>query len=217
MSQAIDIEAWRRDGEKLWAAIQAHKLVSIHWNNPWRRLAGIGLVPLVAAVVVGIFTESLIAAGGLMILSLPFLYMAAKCFRIGAQTGGLYCFFSEYGFGVGCDADRLSIPYSSIALPEWINTGTVNENYIVLPVTASSKGVQIEQKTGVDLPWDGKPYTRGIVSVFFQDGEVRVRAYPNEMIVHLFSAIYPLSVYLSRRESANDLASPPRPASGQGP
>jgi hypothetical protein len=199
MSQAIDIEAWRRDGEKMWAAIHERKLLVIWWNNPWRRFAAIGLVLVVAAVVVGIAMRAYILTAVLAAASLPFLYTAVKYFRVGLRTGGLYSFFSERGFGIGCDADRLSIPYSSIVLPESVNPGTVNENYIVLPIAGGTEGVVIERKVRDDLPWDGATYARGIASVFLKDNQVRVRAYPNEMIVHLFSAIYPLSIYLSRR------------------
>lgn len=172
-------------------------LVVAFWNNPWRRFALIGIFVVVVAL--GLFTRSLGAAAVLLVLSVPFVYTAVKYFRIGVQTGGLYSFFSENGFGVGCDADRLSIPYSSIVLLPNVNPSTVNENYVVLPVIGGCSGIRVEQKTGSDMPWDGTPYTRGIVSVYLQDGEVRVRAYPNEMIVHLFSAVYPLSIYLSGR------------------
>jgi hypothetical protein len=95
-----------------------------------------------------------------------------------------------------------------------VNPGTVNENYIVLPVVGSNNGIVIERKTGDDVPWDGTPYARGIASVFLKDDQLRVRAYPNEMIVHLFSAIYPLRVYLSRRDSTSDTPSPRRRGDG---
>ena len=200
MSQAVDIESWRQDGERLWAAIQAHRLVVIPWNNPWRRIGLLSVVLLAASLGMGLLTSAYWIAALLGVICAGLVYTAIKYYRIGVQTGGLYSFFAEHGFGIGCDADRLLIPYSSISVPAVVNPGTVNDNYIILPVVASSEGVLVEQKAGSDLPWDGKPYTRGIASVLIKDGALRVCAYLNEMIVHLFCAIYPLSIYLSRRE-----------------
>jgi hypothetical protein len=211
MKQTVSIEAWRRDGERLWAAIQEKKLIVIPWRNPWRRLAMIGLGLLIVAIVVGVLMRSFLIAGALAAFSLPGFYYAVKFLRVGAQTGGLYSFFSERGFGIGCDADRLSIPYSSIVLPSIVSPSTVNQNYIILPVVGTSDGVRLERKSGIDSSWDGKPYTRGIASIVLQDGHIRARAYPNEMIVHLFCAIYPLSVFLNQREAAGG-DTPPQPS-----
>lgn len=197
MTHSIDINAWRNDGKNLWTQIQERKLVVIFWNNPWFRLALLGSVFVIAAVATWLIWRNHFVSSALGIVALPFLYASIKYYSIGVRTGGLYSFFSEKGFGIGCDADRLSFPYSSIQLPEKVSPATVNKNYIVLPVRADAKEVIIERKNGVDSEWDGTPYERGIASVFIKDGAVYVRAYPNEMIVHLFCAIYPLSMYLT--------------------
>lgn len=199
MNQSIDIEAWRKDGERLWASIQQRKLVAIFWNNPWRRFAVPGSLLTVATVATVLWGCNYLVSGALGVLSLPFVYTAIKYYRIGVRTGGLYSFFSEEGFGIGCDADRLSIPYSSIHMPEKVSPATVNDNYIVLPVRPSTVGVMIERKNGLDSEWDGKPYERGIASVLIRDGVLQVRAYPNEMIVHFFCAIYPLCIFLNSK------------------
>ncbi len=183
--------------------------MSILWRNPWIRFAVPGLILLVAAASWGFISTSGFTSQSLFLAlaSLPFVYTAVKYFRIGANTGGLYSFFSEKGFGVGCDADRLCIPYSEIQLPERVAPSTVNENYIVLPVKADAVGIIVESKDGTDRPWDGKPYQRGIVSVVIKDGVLQARAYPNEMIVQLFCAIYPLSMFLKGKPAEEQLAS----------
>jgi hypothetical protein len=201
MSEQVDLDAWRKDGENLWAAIQENDLVVIYWNNPWYRFALPGGVLVLAAIVTAIIWRSAIVSGAMGALSLPFVMTAAKYFIIGMRTGGLYSFFSEKGFGVGCDADRISFPYSAIRLPDTVAPSTVNENYIVLPVRAERTDVTIERKDGVDTEWDGEPYRRGIASVHIKDNVVCVRAYPNEMIVQLFCAIYPLSLFLASKNS----------------
>ena len=208
MNQPIDIEAWRKDGERLWGSIQETKLVVIPWNNPWRRFAILGAAILVAACVAA-FTMRNQYVFAFAAISLPFLYTALKYFRIGAQTGGLYSFFSENGFGIGCDADRLLIPYSAILLSDRVSPSTVNDNYIVLPAKPETTGVVIERPNGEDSQWDGTPYKRGIASVFITDGDLRVGAYPNEMIVHLFCAIYPLSIFLTSRDGKPSADAPP--------
>jgi len=93
MKQTVSIEAWRRDGERLWAAIQEKKLIVIPWRNPWRRLAMIGLGLLIVAIVVGVLMRSFLIAGALAAFSLPGFYYAVKFLRVGAQTGGLIPFF----------------------------------------------------------------------------------------------------------------------------
>lgn len=197
MNQSIDVQAWRKDGERLWARIQESKLVAIFWNNPWFRFAIPGAVLVMSSLAAAIVWRNGFVSVAFGILSLPFVYTSAKYYLIRVRTGGLYSFFSEKGFGIGCDADRLSFPYSSIRLPEKVSPATVNDNYIVLPIKAEITGVTIERKNGTDSSWDGTPYKRGIATVFIKDGAVLVKAYPNEMIVHLFCAIYPLSMYLT--------------------
>ena len=199
MNEAIDIEGWRRDGEQLWASIQETKLVVVYWNNPWPRFAVIGALFLIAAVTAALLWQNYIAVAALTLAALPCVYTAIKYYRIGAQTGGLYSFFSENGFGIGCHEDRLSIPYSSIRRPARVTPSTVNDNYIVLPVAPEKAGVIVERQNGTDSPWDGTPYQRGIASILLENGELRARAYPNEMIVHLFCGIYPLCIFLESR------------------
>ena len=82
-----------------------------------------------------------------------------------------------------------------------MNRGTIYKNYIVLPVKAEITGVMIESKDGKASPWDGKPYRRGIVSAYIKDGIFQVEASPNGMIVHLFSVIHPLAVYLKSQNA----------------
>lgn len=155
MNQPIDLDAWRRDGEGLWGQIQERKFVANYWNNPWYRFAAIGAALVIATVVTELLWGNHYVSAVLGILALPCVFTAARYFWIGVQTGGLYSFFSESGFGIGCDADRLSIPYSAMQLPERISPATANENYILLPVRAETGGIIIERKNGPDIPWDG--------------------------------------------------------------
>ena len=197
MSQSFDTAAWRKVGEQLWSRAQQSELVLLPWKNPWRRLAALALVPLICAAAAAITFKSHYGLFVFTALSIPFVVSAIIFFIIGARTGGLYSFFSEKGFGVGCDADRILIPYSLIQLPKKVDPATAKYNQIVLPVRAEITGVLVERNDGTVSPWDGKPYKRGIVSVFIKDGAIHVKAFPNEMIVHLFYAIQPLSVFLT--------------------
>ena len=197
MSQSIDTGEWRKLGEQLWSRAQQSELVFLPWKNPWRRFAALALVPLICAGGAAITFKGHYALFVFTALSIPFVVSAIIFFMIGARTGGLYSFFSEKGFGVGCDADRILIPYSLIQLPKKVNPATANYNQIVLPVRAEITGVLVERKDGTVSSWDGMPYKRGIVTVFVKDGAIHVKAFPNEMIVHLFYAIQPLSVFLT--------------------
>jgi len=203
MPKKIDVAAWRRDGERLWNTIQERELVVLPWNNPWFRFAVPGVPLFLAAIVTWFIWWNPFVSGVLALLAAPCLYTAIKYYSIGKRTGGLYSFFSETGFGMGCDADRLSIPYSSLDLPKQVTPSTVNHNYIVLPVRPGIDGIMLERKTGVDSPWDGAPYRRGIAAILrTRDGALHARAYPNEMIVHLFRAVFPLALYLKERARA---------------
>lgn len=202
MNQSIDLDAWRKDGERLWTRIQQSKLLVLPWNNPWRTLAKLSLVPLISSATAALTLKSHYPALLFAILSLIFVIPALIFFAVARRTGSLYSFFSETGFGIGCDADRITIPYSALQLPQKVDRATVNKNYIVLPVKAETVGVVVESKNGKASPWDGKPYRRGIVSAFIKDGSFQVKASPNAMIVHLFSVIFPLSVYLKSQNAA---------------
>jgi hypothetical protein len=206
MNQSANLDAWREDGERLWSRIQQSKLVVIPWNNPWRRLALLALVPLITAAVAAIMLKSRYPSLVFTLISLPLLIPALIFFVVGRRTGGLYSFFTESAFGIGCEADRISIPYSAIQLPQKVNPATVNNNYLVLPVKAETTGVLIERKNGKSSPWDGKPYRRGIASAFIKDGAFYVKAFPKEMVVRLFCAIHPLSMHLKAQASEPDAA-----------
>lgn len=197
----MDPDAWRKDGERLWTRIQQSKLLVLPWNNPWRTLGKLSLVPLLCSATAALTLKNHYPAILFALLSLIFVIPALIFFTIARRTGSLYSFFSENGFGVGCDADRIIIPYSALQLPEKMDRATANKNCIVLPVKAETTGVIIESKDGKASPWDGKPYRRGIVSAFIKDGSFQVKASPNAMIVHLFSVIHPLSVYLKSQDA----------------
>jgi len=213
--KTIDLEAWRRDGQQLWEQVDATKLVVIPWRNPWPRFAILAVVILIAAVTILAISHNVFAGAMICAFSVPCIFTAAKYRCIGVRTGGLYSFFSDKGFGLGCDEDRICIPYSALRLPDKVSPSTVNDNYIVLPVCTESAQVLIERKDGADAPWDGSPYNRGIISVFTKDGQLVAKAYPNEMIVHLFCAVYPLSLYL-KSKNANQQIQPiaGKPGSG---
>ena len=196
--QRINIEDWLTTGESLWGDIQSRRLVVIWWNNPWARLALVAMIPAVLAVATWAVWKSLVVAALLALLSIPPVYMAVKFYLIGLRTGGLYSFFASEGFGIGCDADRILIPYNEVRLPEVANPSTVNENYILLPVVKNPQGIKIESKDGSTIPWDKTPYKRGIIAVEEKSGEIVVSSYPNEMIVHLWLAVYPLALYLHK-------------------
>ena len=200
MQDMIDIEAWKQDGQELWCTVEKNKLVVLWWNNPWFRMATIGVFVTVFAVVLFIFWKNLFISILLGIIAIPYLFSGIKFLLIGKQTGGLYSFFTEYGFGIGCDADRLMIPYSQIEVPEYVDPSTVNQNYIVLPVITDPQGILIETKDGNEQPWDGNEYRRGIASIEFNKEGLIARAYPNEMVVQLFGAIHSLSIYFKDKE-----------------
>lgn len=206
MKQLFNLDARRKDGEQLWSRIQQSKLLVLPWKNPWRRFAMLALVPLITTALAAVSLKSHYPALLFALISVPFVFAALRYFIVGRRTGGLYSFFSETGFGVGCDADRITIPYSAIQLPSKVNPATVNDNYIVLPVKAETTGVVIEHKNGKAIPWDGTPYRRGIISALIKDGEFQVKAFPNEMIVHLFWTIHSLSIYLMSQNGATHLA-----------
>src|SRR5215469_15427830 len=114
MNQSFDTAAWRKVGEQLWSRAHQSELVLLPWNNPWRRFAALALVPLVSAGAAAFTFKSHYALFVFAFLSVPFVVSAIIFFIIGARTGELYSFFSEKGFGVGCQADRILIPYSLI-------------------------------------------------------------------------------------------------------
>lgn len=210
MNQSFDTSAWRKVGEQLWSRAQQSEQVLLPWKNPWRRFAALALVPLICAGAAAITFKTHYALLVFLGLSVPFVISAIVFFIIGRRTGALYSFFSENGFGVGCDADKICIPYASIQIPKKVDPATLKNNHIVLPVRAETTGIVIERKDGTASPWDGKPYKRGIVSVFIKDGAIHVKAFPNEIILHLFYAIHPLSVFLTSRSTVQ---SAPRQAS----
>jgi hypothetical protein len=201
MNQSFDLDA-RKDGERLWSRIQQSKLLVLPWNNPWRTLAKLSLVPLLSSAAAALTLKSHFPAILFALISLLFLVPALGFFIVARRTGSLYSFFSETGFGIGCDADRITIPYSALQLPQKVDRRTANKNCIALPVKAETSGVFIESKNGKAMPWDGKPYRRGIVSAYIEDGSFQVQASPNAMIVHLSSVIHPLSVYLLSQYTA---------------
>jgi hypothetical protein len=205
MNQPFYLDA-RKDGERLWSRIQQSKLLVLPWNNPWRTLAKLSLVPLLSSAAAALTLRSHFPAILFAVISLFFVIPALVFFIVARRTGGLYSFFSETGFGVGCDADRITIPYSALQLPQKVDRPAVNKNCIVLPVKAETTGVVIESKGGNASPWDGKPYRRGIVSAYIKDGSFQVQASPNAMIVHLSSVIHPLSVYLISQFAAPAVA-----------
>jgi hypothetical protein len=198
-SQKINVQEWCQRGSRLWEAVKRDKIVILPWKNPCLRLASVSVVLFLASLLVWFILPLAIAVAvmGVLIASALFpLFYAIKFYLIGQKTGGLYSFFSEEGFGVGCSQDRVFIPYSALRFPEEISPSTVNENYIVLPVTPLCLGAVIEKKSGPAANWDGTPYTRGIITVLKEGDKLIARAYPNEMIVHLFCAIYPLCFHL---------------------
>lgn len=200
MNQSTNTAQWQKTGDQLWSRVQESKFVVIPWNNPWRRFALLASVPLITAAA-GLTLKSRYPSIILAIFSVPPIIAALVFFIIGVRTGGLYSFVSEEGFGVGCDADRITIPYSLIEVPQNANPEKMNRNCIVLPVKAETTGVLIERKDRTASPWDGKPYKRGSVSVFMKEGSLCIKAIPNEILVQLCCAIYPLNKFLISKKT----------------
>jgi hypothetical protein len=196
---SINLEEWRLNGARMWDAVRKEKMILLPWKNPWPRCLALGSGMIFSALFLH-FTFASAASSVLSVLlvlgSVPLIFSAVKLYSQGFSTGGLYSFFTEHGFGVGCSKDRLLIPYSELCLPPSISPSTVNENYIVLPLARHPKDLKVETSSGTVLEWDGKPYVRGILSVFSDGGDIVVKAFPNEMIAQLFCAIHPLCVFL---------------------
>src|SRR5215469_15062335 len=103
MNQPIGLDAWRKDGEQLWSRIQQSKLLVLPWDNPWRTLAKLSSVPLLSSAVAALTLKNHYPALLFALISLIFVVPAVLFFTIAWRTGSLYSFFSETGFGVGCD------------------------------------------------------------------------------------------------------------------
>ena len=93
MKQPIDLAAWRKDGEQLWSRIQQSKLVVLPWNNPWRTLAKLSLVPLISSAVAAFILKNHHAAVFFGLISLVFILPALVLFVVDWRHGGLYSFF----------------------------------------------------------------------------------------------------------------------------
>ena len=78
MQHEIDLEAWKRDGRRLWNEIQREKLVVYWWKNPGLKMAVIGVLFLTLALVswFGWKREYLPIAS--LVVAIPFIYLAIK-------------------------------------------------------------------------------------------------------------------------------------------
>ena len=103
------------------------------------------------------------------------------------------------GFGIGGALERIAIPYSAVVMPEVISPSTVNLNYIDLPVPSEHfDAISILKANGENSVWDQRPFKQAIAEIRVADGRLIAKAYPNEFIVHLFSTLHPLLMYLNR-------------------
>jgi hypothetical protein len=198
---AIDVTAWKSEGKALWEHIPESGQLVFAWNNPWLRVTALGSITLAGSIALLIF-----GPGKAWWLALPvalcalfLLFKGLKFYILDRRAGGLHFFFSKEHFGMGGAHQRIAIPYSVIVMPEAIAPSTVNSNYIDLPVPAADcSKIMILSRDGGSKPWDGQPFEVAIASIEIADGKLVAKAYPNEFIVHIFSSLYPLIMYLSQ-------------------
>lgn len=200
MEDRIDIDAWRADGERLWNDICDHGEVSVAWRNPWFRLLLIGGAILAVAVVSHLLVGRWYVSLPIAVYSLLFIYNGLKFLVLDRHIGGLHFFYTAECFGIGGATERIAIPFSAVVMPKVISPWTVNSNYIDLPVPPPSfEAISVRTPDGRRTTWDGRPFKQAIAQVRIADGKLIAKAYPNEFIVNLFSTLWPLLIYLDKR------------------
>ena len=199
MEERIDLDAWKEDGKGLWQHVQEQGELAFAWCNPWFRLLVVGLGILSAAVVCQLLFGRWYISLPIALYSLLSLYNSIKFLVLDRRIGGLYFFYSTDGFGIGGALERIAIPYSAVVMPEVISPSTVNSNYIDLPVPSEHfDAISILKANGENSVWDQRPFKQAIAEIRVADGRLIAKAYPNEFIVHLFSTLHPLLMYLNR-------------------
>lgn len=199
---------WLREGQGKWALVEEHGEIAIPWNNPWYRFAGIALIGLLIAAT-GYFWFELkpVWIAGLGITALG-TFTATRFFVKGYRVGGIAAFVSKDGCSIGCDFDRLFIPWSTVKTD--IEKLPINDHFMLIPTKDdAADDIVIQHQDRSFVKWDRKPYTRAIIRAEYHSGEgVRIYAYPNEIIVFFLSFLYPVMAYRAHAISSGTLNVP---------
>ena len=198
MENRINIQAWKADGERLWGHVQEHGCVKFAWLNPWFRFIVLGLFLLALAAACQIFVGWWIASASVAFLSFLSLCVGIRFLVIDRRIGGLYFFYSTESFGIGGTFEWIEIPFAAVVAPQKISPSTVNSNYIVLPVPVENfSAISICRVDGAKHLWNLRPFKQAIAEVRVSDGNLIVKAFPNEFIVRFFSTLHPLVLHLN--------------------
>ncbi len=206
---AEKLNDWLREGKDKWALVEKHGEITIPWNNPWYRFAVIAFVGLVIAAAGYFWFELkpvwLVGAGIAALGALT----AMRFFVKGYRVGGVAAFVSKDGCSIGCDYDRLFIPWS--AVDSDIKHLPINDHFMLIPTRdEAADDIVIQYQDRSFLKWDRKPYKRAIIRAEYHTGEgVRIYAYPNEIMVFFLSFLYPVMAFRAHAINAGSLTVQP--------
>ncbi|MEZ6058052.1 MAG: hypothetical protein R3C01_15235 [Planctomycetaceae bacterium] len=197
---------WLREGEEKWSLVEQHGEITIPWNNPWYRFAGVALVGFIIAAAGYFWLEMKpVWVVGLGIATLG-TFTATRFFIKGYRVGGIAAFVSKDGCSIGCDYDRLFIPWSAVETD--IEQLPINDEFMLVPAkNDAADEIVIQYQDRSFRQWDRQPYKRAIIRAeYHADEGVRIYAYPNEIMVFFLSFLYPVLAYRAHAISAGTLA-----------
>jgi hypothetical protein len=202
---AEHLNDWLREGEEKWALVEQHGEITIPWNNPWYRFAGIALVGLGIAAA-GYFWLHIkpvwIVGLGIALLG---AFTATRFLTKGYRVGGIAAFVSKDGCSIGCAYDRLFIPWSAIDTE--VEQVPINDQFMLVPIRDSAiDEIVVQYQDRSFVKWNRQPYKRAIIRAeYHADEGVHIYAYPNEIIVYFLSFLYPIMAYRAHAISAGTL------------
>jgi hypothetical protein len=199
-------EDWLAQGRRNWELVEAKGEVGIPWNNPWRRFAVIAVVGAAILAAGHFWLDNNFVRFIGVVIGLIGGASAVFYFVKGARVGGIAATVSTEGCTIGCGIDRLFIPWSAISTE--VEHLPVNDQFMSIPIKSGAAGqILIQRPDGSAAAWDGLPYRRAIIRVEFYapDEGIRIYAWPNEIMVHFLSFLYPILGH--RRRSAGASAS----------
>lgn len=127
-----ELNDWLREGKEKWELVEQYGEVTIPWNNPWYRFAGVAAVGLIIAAVGHFWLEMKpVWLVGIGISALGAL-TAARFFIKGHRVGGIAAFVSKNGCSIGCDYDRLFIPWSAVETN--VQQLPINDQFMLVPI-----------------------------------------------------------------------------------
>lgn len=206
---AGELNDWLREGQAKWTLVEQHGEITIPWNNPWYRFAGIAIVGLAIAIAGYFWIDFwLVWIIGLGLAGIG-TFTAARYFLKGYRVGGIAAFVSKDGCSIGCDYDRLFIPWS--AVDTLVKQLPINDQYMLVPIKdGAADEIVVQYQDRSCVAWDRQPYKRAIIRAEYHAAEgVRIYAYPNEIMVFFLSFLYPIIAYRGHADSAETLSVEP--------